>query len=143
MSPTLIRNTMGVVTWALLAHPAGLVGQDTVSTPRPVAQVLSGNPTQAGRFVVRITFAAGSHTDPHHHGVDLTVRVLRGRHMLGWGARFDTTRVVPVEPGNSTVVKAGVNHFDWFRENGELEIEGEGPMETVMVDSTGKAIPVP
>jgi quercetin dioxygenase-like cupin family protein len=101
MSATLRRNTFTALTWGLLAPAAGLSGHGTAGSPRPVVQVVTGNPTQAGRFVERITLAAGFHTDPHRHSVDLTERVLRGRLMLGLGATFDTTRTVAVLPGST------------------------------------------
>lgn len=110
--------------------------QDSVS--RPVARTITGDPQKAGRFVVRITFPRGFHTDPHYHSVDITGRVLRGRLLMGASARFDTTEVVPFEQRGSPVVKAGQVHYDWWPEGGELEIQGVGPMRSVMVDSTGK-----
>jgi hypothetical protein len=110
--------------------------QDSVA--RPVARTITGDPQKAGRFVVRITFPRGFHTDPHYHSVDITGRVLRGRLLMGSSARFDTAQVVPFEQRGSPVVEAGQVHYDWWPEGGELEIEGVGPMRTVMVDSTGK-----
>lgn len=140
MSATPSRAIFAAICWALLAHPAALAGQDSLSAG-PRVQVMAGEPTQAGHFVVRITFPAGFHTEPHYHSVDITGRVLEGRLLMGSSARFDTTRVVAVERGRTTVVRAAQIHFDWWPEGGELEIEGEGPMETLMVDSSGKALP--
>jgi hypothetical protein len=137
MSGIRVRTVFTVIGWVLLSYPARLLGQDTASTSQPVARIVAGDPSQAGHFVVRITFPAGFHTDPHRHNVDLIGRVLRGRLMLGSGARFDTTRVVAVEQGQTTVVKAAQLHVDWWPAGGELEIEGEGPLETVLVDTTG------
>jgi hypothetical protein len=114
-------------------------GQDSVSGP--IVRMITGDPAQPGRFVVRITFPRGAHTNPHYHSVDITGRVLRGKLLMGSSARFDTTEVVPFERRGSPVVKAGQVHFDWWPEGGELEIEGVGPMQTIMVDSTGKPRP--
>lgn len=127
------------VCWSLPAWPTRAAGQDSASAP--IVQRISGDPERAGRFIVRITFPRGFHTDPHYHTVDITGRVLRGRLLMGSSARFDTTRVVPFERRGSNLVEAGQIHFDWWPEGGELEIEGEGPMQTIMVDSTGKALP--
>lgn len=132
---------LAALAWATFARPAALVGQDAPLPDRPVVKVLAGNPDSAGHFALRITFPPGFHTDPHHHSVDLTVRVRSGRLMLGWASTFDTTRVFAFSPGTSTVEQAGRDHFDWFPEGGVLDLEGEGPMETVLVDSTGKPLP--
>ncbi|HET8622718.1 MAG TPA: hypothetical protein VFM14_04085 [Gemmatimonadales bacterium] len=125
----------------LKAQPPGrrAAGQDSLTGP--MVRMITGDPEKPGRFVVRITFPRGSHTEPHYHTADVTGRVLRGRLLMGSTARFDTTRVVPFEQRGSKVVKAREVHFDWWPEGGELEIEGKGPMETVMVDSTGKPLP--
>jgi mannose-6-phosphate isomerase-like protein (cupin superfamily) len=127
----------------LVARPAALVAQDTSATAKPVVKILAGNPDQAGHSAVRITFPAGFHTEPHHHGVDLVAKVRSGRLMLGWGATFDTTRVTPFQPGSSTVIPAGKDHYDWFPEGGEVDYESAGPWETVLVDTAGKPIPSP
>jgi hypothetical protein len=132
---------LGAFASVIVARPAALVGQDTSATPKPVVKVLAGNPDQAGHSTVRITFPAGFHTDPHHHGVDLAVRVRSGRLMLGWGATFDTTRVVAFQPGSRTVIPAGKDHYDWFPDGAEVEYESEGPWQSVLVDSAGKPVP--
>jgi hypothetical protein len=135
--------TLAALAGAMLARPAGLVGQDAPPPDRPVVQVLAGNPDSTGHFALRITFPPGFHTEPHHHSVDLTVRVRSGRLMLGWGTTFDTTDVVAFEPGNTVVEQAARNHFDWFPEGGVLDLEGQGPMATVLVENTGKPLPSP
>jgi len=61
--------------------------------------------------------------------------------MTGLGDRFDTAQVVVVEAGNTILVKAGVAHYDWFPEGGELEISGVGPVDGAVVDGTGKVMP--
>src|SRR5688572_28488959 len=127
----------------MLARHADLVGQDAPPTSGPNVQVLAGNLDQAGHLAVRITFPPGVHTHPHHHGVDLTVRVRSGRLMLGWGTTFDTTRVVAFQPGSSTVIPAARDHYDRFPEGAEVDYESEGPWETVLVDSAGKPVPSP
>jgi hypothetical protein len=139
---------LNVITLAALAatsltRPAVLVGQDTSAAAKPVVKVLTGNPDQAGHSAVRITFPAGFHTDPHHHGVDLTAKVRSGRLMLGWGTTFDTARVTPFQPDNSTVIPAGKDHYDWFPERAEVDYESEGPWESVLVDTAGKPLPSP
>lgn len=118
----------------VLTHPARLVGQDTLSAPYRV-RAISGDPHQTGHFIVRVTFPVGSHTDPHHHSVDLTERIVRGRLLMGSSARFDTTRVVAFDSGSTTMVRAGQVHYDWWPDGGELEMEGDGPMQSTMADS--------
>ena len=113
-----VARGFAVACSALFAHPAGLAGQDSLSAP--VVRAVTGDPGRAGRFVVRIVFPRGFHSEPHYHNVDVTGRVLRGRLLMGSGARFDTTRVVPFERRGSNVVEARQIHFDWWPEGGEL-----------------------
>ena len=124
-----------------LAHPAAVIGQDTSATAKHAVKVLAGNPDQPGHSKVRITFPAGFHTDPHHHGVDLAATVRSGRLMMGWGTTFDTTRVVAFQRGSRTVIPAGKDHYDWFPVGAEVEYESEGAWQTVLVDSAGKPVP--
>jgi mannose-6-phosphate isomerase-like protein (cupin superfamily) len=141
MKPPLIVIALVALVSSMVARPVALVGQDTLPTARPVVKVLAGDPAQAGPSAVRITFPAGFHTDPHHHGVDLAVRVRSGRLMMGWGITFDTTRVVAFQPGSSTVIPAGKDHFDWFPEGAEVDYESKGPWETTFVDTVGTSVP--
>jgi mannose-6-phosphate isomerase-like protein (cupin superfamily) len=138
MKPYPFEIAPAALAWVLVAWPVDLVGQDTSATRKPIIRVLAGDPDQAGHSAVRITFPVGFHTDPHHHGVDLTARVRKGRLMMGWGTRFDTTQVVAFQPGGSTVIPAGKDHYDWFPEGAEVEYASEGPWQTVLVDSAGK-----
>jgi hypothetical protein len=124
-----------VVAGAVLACPRGLLAQQQRPAPKPVVTVVSGDPTHTGPFVLRVTYPVGFHNDPHRHNIDLTGTVLRGTLMMGQGVRFDTTRVVVVDSGRASVVKAGRAHFDWWPRGGELEIRGVGPLETVPADS--------
>ena len=140
MKPHLCQIALAALACVLVASPVDLVGQDTSATTKPVIQVLAGDPDQAGHSVVRITFPVGFHTDPHHHRVDLTARVRKGRLIMGWGTRFDTTQVVNFQPGSSTVIPAGKDHYDWFPEGADVEYASEGPWQTVLVDTAGKPI---
>jgi hypothetical protein len=142
MSPTRTWSTFGAVAWAALIYPPGLYAQEQQPTPpKPVVTVVSGDPGQRGPFVLRVRYPAGFHNDPHRHNIDLTGTVLRGRLMMGQGTRFDTSSVVAVDSGRTTVVQAGRDHFDWWPQGGELEIRGVGPLATVPADSGGTPAP--
>lgn len=134
---------LAALAWPMFTLPAVLAGQEAPPTDRPVVKVLSGKPESAGHFSLHITYPPGSRTHPHYHSVDLTARVLRGRLLVGEAPRFDTTQVMAVEAESTVVMKAGQIHFDWWPNGGELAVEGEGPMTTVLVDSTGKPLPRP
>jgi hypothetical protein len=125
----------------VIARPAAVAGQDTAATAGPAVKVLAGDPDKPEPSTVRITFPAGFHTDPHHHGVDLTATVRSGMLFMGWNTRFDTTLVVAFPPGSRSVIPAGKDHFDWFPDGAEVDYESPGPWQTVLVDSAGKAIP--
>jgi len=48
--------------------------------------------------------------------------------------------VVTIQPGGSTVIPAGEDHYDWFPEGAEVEYASEGPWQTLLVDTAGKPI---
>ena len=132
---------IGVAAVIILAGPSSLPAQGQPASSKPVVTVVSGDPTRAGTFVLRVSYPAGFHNAPHRHSIDLTGTVLHGRLMMGQGTRFDTSRVVAVDSGRTTVVAAGSEHFDWWPQGGELEIRGVGPLATVPVDSGGTPAP--
>jgi hypothetical protein len=141
MSTTHAWSTFAAVAWAGLIYPARLYAQEQPAPPKPVVTVVSGDPSAPGPFVLRVAYPAGFHNDPHRHNIDLTGTVLRGQLMMGQGTRFDTSGVVAVDSGRTTVVKAGRDHFDWWPRGGELEIRGVGPLATVPADRGGTPAP--
>jgi quercetin dioxygenase-like cupin family protein len=143
MTTTRSALALAALAWAMIVRPAALVGQDAPPVGQFGVQVLAGNPDQAGHFVLRITFPPGGHTDPHHHRTDLIVKVRSGKMMLGFGSLFDTTSVVAYQAGSTTFEPATKDHFEWFPDGGVVEYEGEGPLDSVVLDANGKPVSPP
>ena len=98
--------------------------------------VLFGNPIQAGLFVTRIKFPAGTKIPPHWHpDVSRTVVVLSGTLYFGLGERWDESKLEPRPAGTFFAEVAKQPHFAWAKD-GEVvvQVTGIGPSGTVNIE---------
>ncbi len=91
--------------------------------------VLEGDPKSEGMFTLRLQVPAGSRLPPHWHPRDERVTVLSGRVGVGFGNRFDTTRLRYFRAGDYYVNPAHSPHFVFFPEASEVQITGLGPWQ--------------
>ena len=89
--------------------------------------VLEGDPRQPGLFTLRIRVPAGSRLLPHTHPRPERITVLSGSLGLGFGKRYDQTRLKIFRAGDYYVTPPGVVHFLGFPEDTEVQITTEGP----------------
>ncbi len=103
-------------------------------SPFPGVQVavISGDPTQAGLYVVRAKYAAGGKVMPHTHSDTRYDTVLSGELYFGFGETFDPNNTKLYPAGAQITVPANTPHFAWVK-NGEAVLQevGIGPSATV------------
>ncbi len=63
--------------------------------------VLSGDPTKAGVFVIRLKMPAGYKIPAHNHPTDEYVTVVSGELSLGMGDKLDPAKSAKLGPGGS------------------------------------------
>ena len=95
------------------------------------AVVLSGDPTKAGLFTMRLRFPPGYVVAPHHHPADELTTVLAGELSRGVGATVDRTKAVHFTVGGYGVVKAGMNHYVFTRTGVTEQVTGMGPWQVI------------
>ena len=115
--PAHIALTAGEVKW----------GQAPPSLPKGAQiAVVSGDPSKAGPFTIRLKFPAGFRVPPHWHPTDENVTVLSGTIAFGMG-EFDTTAMKNMSAGGYAMMPAEMRHFALAKTAVTLQVHGTGP----------------
>ncbi len=147
MSPKALFEVFGVITLSMVA----LTSMAQTPLPSPilpdairyisppglqgiqVAQIL-GDPKKAEPYLVRVKLAAGARIPPHTHPDARSTTVLAGTLHVGFGEKFDESKVVAIPAGGIYVAPAGVPHYVWARDGDALYQEaGTGPTAVMFV----------
>lgn len=97
---------------------------------------LAGDMAKPGLYAARIRIPAGLRVLPHTHPEDRLVVVLSGTLHVGYGGRFDASRMKALPPGGFFTEPAGQPHFAWAQtEDVIVQVSGIGPSGTVYVDA--------
>jgi quercetin dioxygenase-like cupin family protein len=125
---------------------------DSVRTPvwnaHPIlkgaaSMTLAGDRAKAGLFTLRFQYPDGLRLPPHTHPTELHTTVLQGALYVGFGAKWDTTKVIRILPGQFMRFPAGEPHFEYTVGETILQVSGMGPLETSFTDSTAKPYILP
>lgn len=99
------------------------------------AAVLCGDPSKAGTVVLRFKFPPNRQTQPHWHPYAEYTTILSGKIYYGEGSVFDASTPEIGVSGTFAVVPARQSHYVWtLDEEAVVQIQFEGPLETVFVD---------
>jgi len=98
--------------------------------------VLSGDPAEAGVYVVRLKIPPGLTFPPHHHDQDRHITVISGVWAFGRGYSGSCDDTVSLTAGAYVLHPKGGVHFDGAcgGEPVEVQIIGQGPVKTTWVD---------
>lgn len=108
--------------------------------------VVSGDPTKAGPYVVRVKFSPGTMSMPHQHPDDRLVTVIKGTWYTGTSENFEPDTTQPLPTGSFMKHPAGAAHYDGAKD-GEVivQIMGVGPSGTRFfkpeLGKTGRSLP--
>jgi quercetin dioxygenase-like cupin family protein len=87
-----------------------------------------GEPQKAGPYLQRVKLAAGAKIPPHTHPDERNSTVLSGTIYVGFGEKFDESKVVAIPTGAVYVAPAGVPHYIWAKDGPAVYQEaGNGP----------------
>ncbi len=96
--------------------------------------VVSGDPSKAGIFVVRLTMPAGYKVAPHWHPTDEHVTVISGTFAVGHGETFNKATMKEVPAGGYVFFPAEMRHFVMATTATTVQIEGPGPFALTYVN---------
>src|SRR5437870_13667415 len=88
--------------------------------------VISGDPSKAGLYVVRLKMPAGYKIAPHWHPTDEHVTVLSGRFALGRGEKFDRAALKGLPAGGYGLLPAVCRLFALAKRGGSFKSHGLG-----------------
>ena len=100
--------------------------------------VLSGNPEEAGIYVIRLKIPPGlALFPPHFHDQDRFITVISGTWAFGRGDAGTCENTIPLKAGAYVMHPKGAVHFDGScgEETVEVQIIGQGPVETIWIDN--------
>jgi hypothetical protein len=118
--------------------PADIHWQEIPNGHGAQQAILFGDPAKPGMYVVRVKFPPHIMDLPHWHPNDRYVTVLEGTWYTGTGDSFDPARAVPLKPGSVMLHPGKGTHWDGSggSETVIVQVIGEGPATTTLVDST-------
>ena len=96
--------------------------------------VLSGDPTKAGVFVLRLKMPAGYKVPAHQHPSDEYVTVISGDLSLGMGDKLDPAMSDKLAPGGFAVAGAKMYHFAFSTGGAVVQVSAEGPFGMTYVN---------
>lgn len=97
--------------------------------------VLSGDPTKAVPFSVRLKFPANYTIPPHSHPTDENVLVVSGELSIGMGKTLDRKTATPLGVGGYALMPARGNHAAFTKGETVIVLYGQGPVEFTYVNA--------
>ena len=111
------------------AGSSGVSGIQTV--------VLKGDPNEAGVYTIMLRVPAHTQIAAHSHRDDRVATVVSGTWRLGYGDKFDESKLQPLPPGSFYTEPPGRNHFAETRDEPVVvRITGFGPSSTEYADKS-------
>ena len=98
--------------------------------------VVSGNPEQAGPFVIQLRFPPGYEVPPHRHPADEHVKVVNGALTLGMGTVMGEGRKVVLGRWDTAVAPANMPHYASTRIGATVQVSAQGPFRITYVNPT-------
>lgn len=102
---------------------------------------ISGDQAKPGPYVflTRPRPGRSAASEPHSHPDDRTYTVISGTWYVGFGTRFDESKLIALPAGSYYTEPAGVPHFVLIKDEGVVvQITGTGPSRLIAADAAGK-----
>ena len=96
--------------------------------------LVSGDPTQAGPYVVRMKMPAGYKIMPHWHPTDENVTVISGTFALGMGDAMDSASMKALPAGGFALLPAQMRHYAMAKTACVVQVHGVGPFALTYVN---------
>jgi quercetin dioxygenase-like cupin family protein len=96
--------------------------------------VMQGDPTKAGKFVVRFRMPDGYRIPPHTHPTDEHLTVLEGMFSVGMGKTEQPDSMRMLHPGDSVSMRAKQPHYARTMGAAVVQVRSKGPFAMVYVN---------
>lgn len=109
--------------------PSELKWKPSPRVPGLESAAILGDATKAGAIVYRVKFPANFTVQPHTHPDDRTYTILSGTWYVGWGTKFDETKLKALPAGSFYTEPANAPHFVVTKGDGAvIQITGTAPV---------------
>jgi len=98
--------------------------------------VLSGDPSKAGPFTIRLKAPDGYKIMPHWHPTDENLTVIEGTFVIGTGEKFDQSAAHEMTAGSFARMPKETRHYAWTKGETVVQVHGAGPFEIIYVNPT-------
>jgi quercetin dioxygenase-like cupin family protein len=90
--------------------------------------VLTGDPTKAGYYAIRLRLPPNTTFAPHYHGDTENVTVISGTVYLGLGDKVDASSAKGYGPGTFATIPANAHHYAFTKDEAAIvQVDGIGP----------------
>ena len=106
-----------------------------VSTPTGLqVATIAGSQSKPGLYTARVKYPPGFRLQPHFHPDDRVIVILSGTVYVGYGDRFDESRLTPLPAGSVWTEPAKQPHYLWTKD-GEavIQVTGTGPSGSTQI----------
>jgi hypothetical protein len=94
-----------------------------------------GDSSKPGPYVYRVKFPPNFKLEAHSHPEDRTYDIISGTWYIGWGKKFDESKLVALPASSFYTEPAKIPHFVATRGDGAVvQIRGMGPTAQLWVD---------
>lgn len=125
MKSSMVMSTADELTWGA---PPPVFEQNAQFT------VVSGDPSKAGLYVVRLKMPAGYKIMPHWHPTDEHATVLSGTFALGMGDKVDEASMKEMPAGSYGLLPATMHHYAMAKTDCIVQVHGMGPFALTYVN---------
>lgn len=91
--------------------------------------VLTGDPTKAGLYTMRLRMSKSYVVPPHWHSQGEYVTVISGTIHLGAGDKVDKTKSPALKAGSFAYLPAKMHHYAWSEGEAIVQLHGIGPFD--------------
>jgi quercetin dioxygenase-like cupin family protein len=112
--------------------PSSLRWESPPDTPGLQRSWVIGSERKSGKYILRVRLLSGTRILPHAHPDERVTTVLTGTVFIGFGKRFDASRVIAMPAGAVYITPAHVPHYIWAKGgNTVFQESGTGPTRTI------------
>jgi quercetin dioxygenase-like cupin family protein len=97
--------------------------------------VVSGDPSKAAPFVVRLKVPAGYKINPHFHPTDENVTVISGTFAVAMGDKFDAAAMKAMPVGSFALMPAQMHHYAMAKTAAVVQVHAVGPFALTYVNA--------
>ena len=98
------------------------------------AALISGDPSKAVPYVIRVKLPDGYKIPPHWHPTDENVTVIQGTFMAAKGDKFSADASEALPAGSFVIMPREMRHFAWAKGETIVQVHGIGPFEFIYVN---------